>query len=383
MPGATLPPGIGNDQQAQQATAFIREQPWYAQLLQSWGMDPKGDANGNPQKLSEGQQAQLLTTAQQHGIGISDKYHIDENGQIAAVPSHVWRNIGIGAAVAGLALTGLGAAGIGPLAGAFGGAAGASGAIPAAFGSTAVDTVASAAPAAAAAAGGTGATLGSMYAAPAAAAGPLASGETGMAATTAAMGGLTPPASLGAVYGGAAPAVAAGSKAVSALTSPNIWSTIISGAGNLLGAWNASNASSNAAQLQSDAITHAADLQAKAAADSLAFQKQQWDTTQANQAPWLKTGQGAITTLGQLMGLNGSATSAPTGAPGPQLARPPVAGPGMLGSIYGTAGRPQTSAPVDQPASKYARITWPDGSQDNVPQASLDQYKLLGAQVNA
>lgn len=141
--GAALPPGIGNAQQAQQATAFMRAQPWYQQLVSSWGLNPAGDANGNPGRLSDAQQQQLLSTAQQHGIGISDSYQIDPNGQIAQKPSHLLRNIGLGVGAGALALTGIGAAGIGPLAGLFGGAAGAGSAAAGAGGLAADGTLAS------------------------------------------------------------------------------------------------------------------------------------------------------------------------------------------------------------------------------------------------
>lgn len=106
---ATLPPGIGNPQQAQQATAFIREQPWYANLLKTWGLQnpPPGvnggnpvNAQGQPAKLSDQQQQQLIATAQQAGVGISDRYSIDENGQIAEPDSHMLRNLAIGAGLA-------------------------------------------------------------------------------------------------------------------------------------------------------------------------------------------------------------------------------------------------------------------------------------------
>lgn len=151
----TLPSGIGNPQQAQQATAYMRQQPWYAQLVTSWGLNPtKTDANGNlvdPRtgqsvKLTDQQQQQLIATARDNGIGISDSYNIDENGQIAKPDSHMLRNIAIAAGIAGLAVTGLGAAGIGPLAGAFGtgtGAAGAAGAGLAADGTLASTTIGS------------------------------------------------------------------------------------------------------------------------------------------------------------------------------------------------------------------------------------------------
>lgn len=130
---ATLPTGIGNPQQAQQATAFIREQPWYQSLVKSWGIDPTDvDANGNLKaKLSDEQEQQVLKAAQDNGIGISeDSYHIDENGQIAKNDSHWVRNALIGAGIGAAALTGFGAAGIGPLSGLFGAGAEAAAASP-------------------------------------------------------------------------------------------------------------------------------------------------------------------------------------------------------------------------------------------------------------
>lgn len=116
------PAGIGNDQQAMQATAAMRQEPWYAELLQSWGIDPTNvDANGNPRtKLSDDRRTQLMQTAIDRGIGFNHKYDgIDENGQIIE-EHHKLRNGLIAAAIGGAAATGLGAAGIGPLSGMFG-----------------------------------------------------------------------------------------------------------------------------------------------------------------------------------------------------------------------------------------------------------------------
>lgn len=122
------PAGIGNPQQAMQATAAMRQEPWYQQWLASKGIIGT-DANGNPTRpLTDSEQSDLLDLARQHGIGISDSYQIDPNGQIAEIPSHLWRDIGIGAGIGGLALTGLGAAGIGPLSGLLSGASSVAGA---------------------------------------------------------------------------------------------------------------------------------------------------------------------------------------------------------------------------------------------------------------
>lgn len=83
--------------------------------------------------------------------------------------------------------------------------------------------------------------------------------------------------------------------------------------------------SMSAAGKQEDAANRAADLQAKSAADSLAFQKDVFNTQQANEAPWLAAGKTALEQLskgtsdgGQFMTPYGKtfdfgAFSAPTG----------------------------------------------------------------------
>lgn len=118
---AQLPPGIGNDQQAMQATAAMRQMPWYVQWLKQQGLNPN-DPTTQDVKLTAGQQKSLLDAARANGIGISDSYMVNENGQIVHEGGHKLRNVLIGAGIAGAALTGLGAAGIGPLSGLLGGA---------------------------------------------------------------------------------------------------------------------------------------------------------------------------------------------------------------------------------------------------------------------
>jgi hypothetical protein len=120
---ALYPSGLGNDQQATQATAAMRQEPWYLQWLASQGIQAGPDQQVS---LNDAQQEQLRQLAIQHGIGLNDKYdQIDQNGQISEA-HHKLRDFAYGAAIAGLGATGLGAAGIGPLSGLFGaGAAGA------------------------------------------------------------------------------------------------------------------------------------------------------------------------------------------------------------------------------------------------------------------
>lgn len=119
-----LPAGIGNPAEATQATAWVRQQPWY----QDW-MKQNGVAEGENQqvKLNDNQRASLMATMLKNGIGLNSKFDsVDENGMIAE-EHHKLKKVAIAAAIAGLTLTGFGAAGIGPLAGALGGGAAAAG----------------------------------------------------------------------------------------------------------------------------------------------------------------------------------------------------------------------------------------------------------------
>lgn len=64
-------------------------------------------------------------------------------------------------------------------------------------------------------------------------------------------------------------------------------------------------ASLSAAGTQADAATQAANIQQSDAEKSLAEQKRQFDINQANQAPFLQAGQGAVTKLSDLMNNGG------------------------------------------------------------------------------
>lgn len=64
--------------------------------------------------------------------------------------------------------------------------------------------------------------------------------------------------------------------------------------GSLGGSIDSNNAISAAAAQQSAAAQSAAELQAQGQAEALAFNKQQWETIQANQAPWLAAGTQAL-----------------------------------------------------------------------------------------
>jgi hypothetical protein len=85
----------------------------------------------------------------------------------------------------------------------------------------------------------------------------------------------------------------------------------VSAAGALGGAAISSSAASNAAKTQADAAKSAAQLQKEEADNALAFQKQQWTTQQANLAPWLASGKGALNNLTGLLSTPGQGLLTP------------------------------------------------------------------------
>src|SRR5581483_3255758 len=118
--GLTLPGGISDDASVNQANQFARSTPWYQAMLEAWGQDPK-NVHLTPQE-----QQTLLAAMREQGINVSDHFEVDASGNITP-KSDVGKKILIGAAIGGAALTGLGIAGIGPMAGLFGGEGAAAG----------------------------------------------------------------------------------------------------------------------------------------------------------------------------------------------------------------------------------------------------------------
>lgn len=72
-------------------------------------------------------------------------------------------------------------------------------------------------------------------------------------------------------------------------------------ASDIFGAVSGSNAQNDAAKIQADATTKAAQLASDTAKANIAEQARQFDTTQANQKPWLSAGSDAIGRLTQMM----------------------------------------------------------------------------------
>ena len=84
------------------------------------------------------------------------------------------------------------------------------------------------------------------------------------------------------------------------------------GAGLAGSAISASNAG-KAADTQAAAANHAADLQYQASQDALNFQKQQYNTSQQQMAPWLQAGQGGVNALQYGLGTGGTANGTGVG----------------------------------------------------------------------
>ena len=79
----------------------------------------------------------------------------------------------------------------------------------------------------------------------------------------------------------------------------------LAAAGSIGGAAIAGSAAGHAADTQAQAAEYAAQLQKQEADAALAFQKQEFSTQQANEAPFLKAGQGAIGDLSSLLNHGG------------------------------------------------------------------------------
>lgn len=72
---------------------------------------------------------------------------------------------------------------------------------------------------------------------------------------------------------------------------------VLGAVGSIGGAAIGAHAAGSAASTQANAADYAANLQAEQAKNSLDFQKQEWNTQQQNEAPWLSAGKGALSNL--------------------------------------------------------------------------------------
>lgn len=108
---------------------------------------------------------------------------------------------------------------------------------------------------------------------------------------------------------------------------------LAAGAGSLGAGAIGASAAGNAAATQAQSSEYAANLQEQEAANALNFEQQQWATTQANEAPFIGAGQGATTTLENLLGIQ-----PPASAPATNVPTAPVAVNGAPAAPVGVAG---------------------------------------------
>lgn len=98
-----------------------------------------------------------------------------------------------------------------------------------------------------------------------------------------------------------------------AITATTLAAVGIGAAGSVASGLIGSNAAGKAADAQTAAANHAADVSAQSSKEALDFQKQQYATSQAQQAPWLQAGQGGLNALQYGLGIGGTANGSGVG----------------------------------------------------------------------
>ena len=147
-------------------------------------------------------------------------------------------------------------------------------------------------------------------------------------------------------------------------TDPDWWMKVLGTATTLYGSNKASEAANRAAEIQAASADRAAQLQADVTRESLAQQARQWETAQANQAPWLRAGTASLDRLQGLMGLSGPASG---GGEGPVRSAP--------------ATIPRSMVPGYGAATSTVTMRAPNGATHAVPIGQVTHYQQRGAQV--
>jgi hypothetical protein len=109
----------------------LRQQPFVQQWLAQRGKVDTGQGI----QLNDQERDQFTLMLRRNGVNVPGGMKVDGAGNFNQ-KNHLWRNVGIGAAIGGAAMTGLGAAGIGPMAGMLGAGGAAGGASAAGAGGT-------------------------------------------------------------------------------------------------------------------------------------------------------------------------------------------------------------------------------------------------------
>jgi hypothetical protein len=408
-----LPPGIGNAAQANQASQFMRAQPWYQDFLKSQGQNP------NNVHLTKDQSFQLLQLARQKGVGISTKYSLDSSGNIVSEGMPGWEKavIGAGIVAAGIVLAPAVIAAFGSEAAATSAAtAAAAGDTSAAAALTSAGVEAGAVSGLGAAAlPGAGTALGGAALAPVAT---LASAAGGAGAAASDVGAGAAPAlasstiaPTGALVG--APTTAAdASGAFDAAgnfigqSTYNTGADVASGAaasgggigdilryavptaGSVIGGLIQANASSNASAAQQKYLQEALDYEKQRDAAAIALEGSRYSNYSANIAPYLATGNSANARMTSLLGLPASPTST-----APSVTYQPSATSTGAGATIGaptasvTTGPPLPRAsdgstpPPASPSGPPVMMRGLDGSTKQIPPEQVQYWQSKGAQV--
>lgn len=371
----TLPPGIGNAAQVNQANQFMRAQPWYQDFLKQNGQ------NLNKVNLTKDQAYALLQLARQKGIGISTKYSLDSSGNIVSDGMPGWEKavIAAGIVVAGIylapavisALGGAGPASSAATAAAAGDTAAAATLTSAGVEAGAISGLGAAAlPGAGTALGGAGAAIGAgaaTAAAPVAASALGPTSATTMGATNAALT-AAPPAALSTGLGPVAPAAAGG-------LGTDLLHYAVPTAGNIIGGIIQAHTASEGQDAQQAYLQEALDYEKQRDAAAIALEGSRYATYSGNIAPYLASGNSANARMTGLLGLPASPTTT-----APSVSYSPSAT--STGTSQPTAAV-TTGAPLPRATDTGAPVMMraPDGSTKQVSPDQVAHYQSLGAQV--
>lgn len=152
--------------------------------------------------------------------------------------------------------------------------------------------------------------------------------------------------------------------------------------GALIAAGIAAGASVGSAAIQSHAAGKAADKQTAAANQATQLQREIFNQQRSDTMPWLRAGQGAVSTLANLSGIpmGGPGTGGVPGGTTPTATPPTAHQVGPNSTLTGQVAMPRSLATVGQGAQGLVGLRAPDGSINYVPEYQVNHYTQLGAQ---
>lgn len=344
-PAAATAPSLGYGQRGEapidQVNVWMRGQPWYQQLIRSFGQDPSNV------HLSDSQKQQVIRAAQANGVVVDEGHNgqeVDNSGNFQA-KSHALRNTLIVAGIAGAALLTAGAAG--------------------AFAPGAAATVGGVESGAYGVGAGTVSALG-----------------TGAMASVPVTAGATAAISTAATTVGATAAKAAAAKVAAsggAMTVENILKYALPLAGNVVGNLIEANAAGSARDAQQKYLDQALAYEKEKDAGNVSREASRYADYSGHIAPYLATGNSANARMASLLGLPANApltASAPASA-GPGSVPTQTGGTPAAATITPQPQARTTAAPTGSPS--LVTMQAPDGSQKQVPSDQVDHYTKLGA----